>query len=74
MCAGDFTPVSPRTYGRYYQLGNDATTEVAHAIVTGAHATICINDGELSDFEHARTTINEALVALLPRPSSFELG
>lgn len=74
MCAGDFSPVSPRHYGHYYQLGIDAPEQVAAAITAGAHATVCINDGDISDFDLTRATINEALRRLLPRRSSFELA
>lgn len=74
ICSGDFSPVSLRDYGQYYQLGVDSAEDVARAISTAAHATVCINDdGDISDAEDAQTTINEALGQLLPRPSSFEL-
>ncbi|KAB7743337.1 hypothetical protein GA707_14665 [Nostocoides sp. F2B08] len=72
VCVGDFTPVSPRGYGRSFQLGIDSAEDVARAITSGRLAQACINDGPLDDFEQTRDLINGALAELLPRPSSFE--
>jgi hypothetical protein len=72
MCSGDFTPVSPKRYGRFYELGKDDIGTITEAIAGGRQRLVCVNDGDSSDFDSQITALTAALDTALPTPSAYE--
>ncbi|KQW06663.1 hypothetical protein ASC66_09415 [Leifsonia sp. Root4] len=73
LCSGDFTPVSPSQYGRFYEFGRDDIGEITAAILSGRHRLICVNDGEGQDFASHTVPFRNALEQALPTQSQFEV-
>lgn len=72
IAQGEFSPVSPRRYGKYLQLGVDDIEAIAADITAQRHRLLCINDGAASDFESDQEVLLRALDTILPARSSFE--
>lgn len=73
MCSGNFSPVSPAAYGRFFEFGRDGIDEIVSAIRERRHAVVCVNDGSNNDFETQLPLIAAALEEALPETSGFEL-
>ncbi|QPZ37477.1 Stealth CR1 domain-containing protein [Paramicrobacterium chengjingii] len=73
ICTGQFTPVSPTRYGRYFQIGQSSVQKMTRSIAEGRIPIICINDGESSSFASDRNQILGALARRFPTQSSFEM-
>ncbi len=73
LCSGDFTPVSPSQYGRFFEFGRDDIDVITAAIRSGRHKLVCVNDSEGQDFEAHTPPFRRALEDALPAPSRFEI-
>ncbi len=72
LVSGTFVPVNVLKDSRYFLL-EDSNVEAISQFIRKQHkAIICLNDGELSDFEGAKRKINDAFGVILPEKSSFE--
>jgi len=72
ICAGEFMPASMKGYGRYFAHTDENLAEIVQAVSRGTDAMLCLNDGELSDFEADKASLIAAFDAKLPVPSEFE--
>lgn len=78
LCKGNFVPVSMKDT-HYVTLGMDGlrSGKVTGLITSGKYPMICLNDGESirteEEFEEAKIIIKDALEAILPDKSSFEV-
>jgi len=73
LCSGQFTPVSPRRYGRYWEIGRDAFADILKGIVSQEDSLVCINDGPVESFADAKRDLQAAFLTLFPSHSKFEL-
>lgn len=73
ICEGRFSPGRLSQYGLFLPL-HDSTLGVAtQAVRRGATRVVCLNDGTISDFEAARSSIQLAFQARFPHRSAFEV-
>lgn len=71
LLKGDFAPFNVRKFGRFF-LSDSQIPEVSQVILNQTYHTICINDGDLTDFDSAKAQINAAFEKMLPEKSQFE--
>jgi hypothetical protein len=72
LCSGHFSPVNPRKYGKFLEIDDDSMPTIISTISSGSYPVVCINDGEVSNFEEARETLQGAFESILPTKSSYE--
>ncbi|GAA1408295.1 exopolysaccharide phosphotransferase cps2G [Glutamicibacter uratoxydans] len=72
LCSGVFTTVQPSSYGRYFQTDKTSVNDLTQTIREGKERVICINDGEVEDYESLSDQIEEAFLKRFPNASSFE--
>lgn len=73
LCCGKFSPITPYKDKKYFQLGQDATSNICRAVEKQTYKTICINDGDDKDFEKSRDMLQKSFDMILPNKSSFEI-
>ncbi len=74
ICTGDFSPVKPSSYGRFFEFGRDPISEIIESIQNARYPLICVNDGSTNpDYEAHRPLLESALAAALPISSSYEV-
>lgn len=73
LCTGAFSPVRPSAYGVYEQLSaaNDGSN-AARLIRDSATPLLCLNDGDVVDYEATSRMIESAMATLLPERSPVE--
>ncbi len=69
---GDFTPLNVHKDSEYFKLFDHTLDDAVRTIERQNKRIICLNDGEVSDFEVAKNRINAAFQKILPEKSSFE--
>lgn len=72
LVSGTFTPINVLKDSRYFLLEDSNVETISHFIKKQSKSIICLNDGELSDFEWAKKVINGAFEVILPEKSIFE--
>lgn len=72
LCTGDFTPVSPDAYGRFFEVDATSLDAVEAHLRSNRSIFVCLNDGPGADEEGVRERLHVMLDARFPQPSSFE--
>ncbi len=72
LAKGDFAPLNVYKDSEYFQLFDHTLDDAVRTIELQKKKIICLNDGEVSDFEVAKNRINAAFEKILPDKSSFE--
>lgn len=71
LCAGNFSPRSPR-FGKCYGIGRD-NAQMYRDILSGRHKVVCVNDHPyISDFEAEKASLTAVYSQKLPNKSSYE--
>ena len=55
-------------------MNDDILVEAIDVILKQKKSLICVNDGDISDFEYSKSILCEAFNKILPEKSSFELS
>lgn len=74
LCSGNFSPVSPGRYGRFFEIGAHTIDGIEHALAKPRGWFLCLNDLPDAADEAVRERLLRALEAALPTPSRFELA
>jgi len=73
LVQGQFRPVSPKSRGKYFSIGND-NSDLVNEILGKRHKMLCINDSPKDvDFDKVKAEIVSAYERKLPRKSEFEI-
>lgn len=72
LCTGDFTPVSPDAYGRFFEADMTSLDAVEAHLRSNRSLFACVNDGPGTDDAGVRDRLRAILDARFPRASSFE--
>ncbi|MFD4959679.1 Stealth CR1 domain-containing protein [Microbacterium sp. NPDC058389] len=72
LCTGDFTPVSPDAYGRFFEVGIDTLDAIDAHLRANGSMFVCLNDGPAAEEEGAHERLHAILDARFPAPSTFE--
>lgn len=68
-----FKPINPwKSSVTHYISGPDSMSHIINEIRRQRKSLICINDGEIVDFENAKILLRDAFDEILPTKSSFE--
>ena len=74
LAKGLFVPINPwETSITYSNIDDDILVEAIDVITNQKKSIICVNDGDVSDFEYAKSILCEAFNKILPEKCSFEL-
>ena len=69
-----FEPINPwKTSVAYAYMNDDILMEAIDVISKQKKSLICVNDGDISDFEYSKSILCEAFNKILPDKCSFEL-
>lgn len=70
LCQGKFIP-RKESFGKYYNIYSDLTV-IVEDIKFSKHSLICLNDGEVDNFEESKKVILQAFQDRYPNKSMFE--
>ena len=75
LAKGMFKPINPwKTSAAYAYINDDILVEATDVITEQKKSLICVNDGDVSDFEYSKSILYEAFNKILPDECSFELS
>jgi hypothetical protein len=74
LVCGSFTPVSCSNRGIMVDYKDDNKDEINDILLKQKSPLLCINDGNITDFESAKCLINKAFNTILPNKSSYEIS
>lgn len=72
LCTGRFTAVTSKKYGKYMQMGETPRAELLREIVRPHAPVVCVNDGDVDDYDEYSRDLEKAFKIRFPSPSSFE--
>lgn len=72
LAKGTFVPLNVNRDGAYFTISDDSLSKIVKTIEYQKKKIVCLNDGEVSSFEVAKSRINAAFQKILPEKSSFE--
>lgn len=72
LAKGDFTPLNVQKDSAYITISDNTLDRIVDVIERQKKKIVCLNDGEVSSFEAAKSRINAAFDKILPEKSSFE--
>ena len=75
LAEGMFEPINPwKTSVSYSYMNDDILVAAIDVILKQKKSLICVNDGDISDFEYSKSILCEAFNKIFPEKSSFELS
>lgn len=76
LSTGRFSPVSPATFGRFYEIDADSIEEIERELTRPRGRFLCVNDKRAvgEDDDGLRDRLHRALESAFPRTSRFERG
>lgn len=72
LAKGDFAPLNVQKDSAYFSISDNTLDRIVDVIERQKKKIVCLNDGEVSSFEAAKSRINAAFDKILPEKSSFE--
>ncbi|MFB8145830.1 stealth family protein [Microbacterium sp. NPDC056003] len=72
LCTGDFSPVSPDAYGRFFEVSAASLDAVETHLRSSRSLFVCLNDGPDAHADGVRERLHALLDARFPHPSAFE--
>ncbi|MCS2150038.1 stealth family protein [Scandinavium manionii] len=73
LCSGTFRPFSLYKKSSVVSINDQNFDSVNKTIKDGTKKIICINDGEVTEFEKKKKMLHQAFNTILPKQSSFEI-
>ena len=75
LAVGRFMSINPwKTSATYSYMNDDILMEAIDVISNQKKSLICVNDGDVSNFEYSKSILCEAFNKILPDKCSFELS
>lgn len=72
LAKGDFIPLNVQKDSAYITISDNTLDGIVDVIEHQKKKIVCLNDGDVSSFEEAKSRINAAFDKILPEKSSFE--